>query len=137
MVTHPSIRGRWLAPLAGLALVAGCIIPGINDENADVSTARGSAEFGSLAPRRITPTQEDGVPANVVQLSWTGVAGAVQYSVFLGPDTNPPLLVTVSDRSYVVRYLSECTTHYWRVVATDADGNSVSSPVWRFTTQCP
>ena len=68
---------------------------------------------------------------------WTNVAGAVSYDVHLGPDTNPPLVVTVTATSYVVRDLQECSQQYWRVVATNADGQIVSSPVWSFKTTCP
>jgi hypothetical protein len=134
-----SLRLKMLrsAPLALVALISGCIIPGVNDEEAaNGDTARAAVDFGDIAPKRITPTLTEDIPANVVQLSWTNVAGAVSYSVFLGPDTNPPLIVTVPDRNYVVRNLSECTTQYWRVVATDADGKIVSSPVWSFKTAC-
>lgn len=122
---------------AGIAgMMGGCIIPGVNEENADAS-ARSTAQFGSVAPKRISPTQPTGISPTVVQLSWTSVSGAVSYEVYLGPDTNPPLLVRVNANSYVVRDLSECLTQYWRVVAIDADGAIVSSAIWSFTTRCP
>lgn len=111
----------------------GCLFTAADSEG-------GSAEFPALdgfdAPSRLSPRIDDDVMPNLVYLSWTSVSGADRYEVYVGPDTNPPLVATVTVNNHVMRDLPECTEHYWRVVAVRGDSR-VSSAVWIFKTRCP
>ena len=75
-----------------------------------------------------------------VTLSWTvydrNTEDILAYEVFF--DTlNPPMVKIASDLSdpnYNVTGLSYNTTYYWKVFATDQEGTTTASAVWRFTT---
>lgn len=124
--------GGALALSTGVAALAvcGCLIgaPAPLDGNPLLSR--------SEAPRRIAPMMVEDVNATVVQLTWSAVPGATSYTVHFGVDTNPPEIADTTATSYVVRELPACTTHYWRVVATNGD-EFVSSVTWTFKTRCP
>ena len=100
----------------------------------------GNADFPALdgfdAPQRLSPRITDDLQTNLVYLSWTAVTGVESYAVYVGPDTNPPLVATVTVNNYVVRDLPECSRQYWRVVALRGE-SAVSSTTWNFTTRCP
>jgi len=122
--------------VGGFLLLSGCIIPGVNDEQAgDQGAARRLPTI--VAPRAVSPQPDaEDVQTAVLQLFWTATPGATAYDVHLGLDTNPPLVATVTGTSLVLRDLPECSTQYWRVVAVRED-DAVSSPTWKFTTRCP
>lgn len=125
--------------MLGMALVTailagGCLFGAAEDDGT------GSSEPPPLdgfdAPSRLSPRIQDDVMPNLVYLSWTNVSSADYYEVYVGPDTNPPLVATVTVNNHVMRDLPECTDHYWRVVAV-RDDSKVSSAVWTFKTRCP
>ncbi len=117
-----------------VALTGGCIIPGLGG----VAGNAGNNAAGDIlvAPQRVNPLSEDGLPTTLVSLAWSTVPGATIYDVYFGLDPNPPLVTSVSDSTYTVRDLPACTLHYWRIVARN-DTQSISSPTWKFTTRCP
>ena len=114
-------------------LLAGCLMPGATvDQGQTAQQTRAFTDAARpLQPRSDTPANDP------LLLSWTAVSGATHYQVYLGIDTNPPLLAVVDRTSLYVRDLPECATHHWRVVAMDDDGNLISSPTWQFETRCP
>jgi len=70
-------------------------------------------------------------------LSWSPVANATGYTVFFGANNNPWAAATNSgsnSTTFTPGLLSGSTTYYWRVVATNASGQT-SSPLVSFTTQ--
>lgn len=82
--------------------------------------------------------------SDVVTLSWepsTDPEGdSIVYDVFFGTSANPPLLASDLDLNlnytgYVpfVSYTNG-TTYYWKIRATDSEGNFSDSPVWQFIT---
>lgn len=112
------------------AAMCGCLAPGVAQE--DVG---GAGDSAMKAPRRLSPTTDTNVRLDNVRLSWIESPGATQYQIYLGVDTNPPLLTTVTGNAYIVRDLPACSNIYWRVVAVGAT-ETVSSPTWKFATQC-
>jgi hypothetical protein len=122
---------------AFILLAGGCVQPGqALDPNA--TTDGQATQNASLrAPRLISPGADaERVAPNLVQLVWSATPGATAYEVYLGPDTNPPLLVRVPGTSYLLRDLPTCMRQYWRVLAVDADGPIVSSTIGTFETRC-
>jgi len=84
------------------------------------------------------PDGATGVSTSVV-LSWTGgdpnVGDTVTYDVYFGTSSEPPLVSDAqSDVTYSPGILSNNTQYYWKVIATDSQRESTSSPVWDFTT---
>jgi hypothetical protein len=60
---------------------------------------------------------------------------ALTYDIYFGPESNPPLLASnYSHDSYFAYSLNHSTTYFWKVVARDNIGVSVSGPLWCFTT---
>lgn len=120
---------------AMLALGSGCLFTDAALVAAGDASAARRSTF-SIAPRPGSPRQQaENVPTSVL-LSWSPVPGATRYDVYLGLNTDPPLLATVNRTNYLVRDLPACAVHFWRVVATDDAGNAVSSPTQQFTTRC-
>ena len=64
-------------------------------------------------------------------LSWTGCGAGVSYNVYF-PTTNHFMANTTST-NYNPGPLNPCTTYYWRIDATNADGVTPGDP-WQFTT---
>lgn len=120
---------------AAIACAAGCVTAG--EPLADDASASSRTSPTLIAPLRVSPRGDLQVYPDFLQLLWTSSPGAVEYQVFLGPDTNPPLLVTVRSNNYTVRDLMGCTKYYWRVVAINDEGESVSTATWSFETRCP
>lgn len=127
---------RMIAPLvlAGMCsiLPGGCPLGQPGDDLA--AAARGQSNF--QGPRLNSPRQSDNVYETNVRLSWTFVSGATAYDVYFGVDTNPPLMVTTTETSVVLREVPRCTEHYWRVVARGDETQAASSATWRFRTRC-
>jgi hypothetical protein len=122
--------------LALLTLLAagGCLL-GVAEGGDGTGSGDQPPLDGFDAPSRLSPRIQDDVMPNLVYLSWTNVADADHYEVYVGPDTNPPLVATVTVNNHVMRDLPECTEHYWRVVAVRGDSR-ISSAVWIFKTRC-
>ena len=71
-------------------------------------------------------------------LSWTGgdpdAGDTVTYDVYFGTSTRPLKVSTAqSGTTYDPGTLSY-STYYWRIVATDNHGASITGPLWDFTT---
>lgn len=128
------------ASMLGIGILMAAALPGctfVPTEQVTAGAGTGQTARTTLtAPRRVTPTRTEGVATTFLHLTWTAVPGASAYEVHLGPDTNPPLIASVSTTSLLVRDLPECTIHYWRIVALN-DEDAVSSVTWKFETRCP
>ncbi len=60
---------------------------------------------------------------------------ALTYDVYFGTAASPPSVSTdQTAESYTPAGLTSGITYNWKVVASDPDGKSTSSPVWSFTT---
>jgi len=72
-----------------------------------------------------------------ISLSWTGGdpdGDTVKYDLYFGTSATPPLYSSnITSTSYNKGGLVSYTTYYWKIVAKDGF-NSVSGPVWKFTT---
>ncbi len=77
-------------------------------------------------------TGSTGVPATPT-LTWGAVSGATSYDVYLGTSASPGLAATVASASYSPGSLAANTVYYWRVVAKNASGSTMSA-TWSFTT---
>jgi hypothetical protein len=97
---------------------------GVTVTQAGGLTAPALSSPGNGATASLSPT-----------LTWSAGANATGYQVYFGAHTNPPLLTTLpgSATSFTVGPLAYNTTYYWSVTATDAFGDSSSSPIFSFT----
>ena len=72
-------------------------------------------------------------------LSWTAIDPdsyyGLTYDVYFGTTSTPPKVSSAqTNTSYSPGTLNLNTKYYWRIVATDAYGQSSVSPLWSFTT---
>jgi hypothetical protein len=87
------------------------------------------------APSNPSPAANSGNVSRAADLSWSGVQGAVTYDVYFGTRSNPGIYARgVTNPRLAIPTLGSYRVYYWRVVARDAKGATVSSPVWRFWT---
>jgi hypothetical protein len=72
-------------------------------------------------------------------LSWTGGGPpglTITYDVYFGTTSSPPKVSSnQSAKSYNPGTMSYSTTHYWKIVAWDQNGNSSEGALWHFTTR--
>jgi hypothetical protein len=71
-------------------------------------------------------------------LSWLGTdpdGDLVDFDVYFGTSSPPPLVATVTTSSFSPPTLPFQTQHFWRVVARDATGRETSGPEWAFETR--
>jgi len=109
-----------------------CIIVGLGCGDDDNGT-------GPSVPRGPShPFPEQGaldVPV-VSSFSWTysdSLAGRLQYDLYLGITNPPPIYRTrLTDTTVVVGPLDMNKNYYWKVIAYDLTGDSVSSCTWSF-----
>ncbi len=60
----------------------------------------------------------------------------ITYKIYIGTNSTPPYVGTTENSSaYTPSGLTENTTYYWFVDATDPGGLTSTSPVWTFTTE--
>jgi hypothetical protein len=116
----------------------------VNATNAGGTSAYSTRwSFTTIAGAPSAPTLSSpangatGVPTSPT-LSWNASSGATSYH--LQVSTNSGFSTTVVDQSgitgtsYGVTGLTDGTTYYWRVNATNAGGTSTYSAPWSFTT---
>lgn len=89
-----------------------------------------------------SPSNEsDMVHAENVSFSWNNAIdndGFIRtYFIYLGTESTPQFLDSVSGDYYNIDSLKAVTTYYWQVEAIDDDGASIKSAVQSFTTDDP
>jgi hypothetical protein len=71
-------------------------------------------------------------------LRWNASSGAIWYRLQVSTDSTFSTIIvrdsTLADTSLQVGSLANDTTYYWRVNATNANGTSLYSTAWHFTT---
>jgi chitinase len=98
----------------------------------------GTGETEPLPPVLSSPSNgSKGIPTSPI-LTWKASSGTDSYAVQISTDRGFST-ITLQQRgltgtSFAVDGLSENTTYYWRVNATNAYGTSEWSNVWSFTT---
>jgi uncharacterized protein (TIGR02145 family) len=72
-----------------------------------------------------------------VTLAWSYLNDpAITYDVYLDTKSTPdPVAQGIRDKTYTVSNLLPNTTYYWKVVAIDQQGTTISSPVRKFLTK--
>ena len=90
-------------------------------------------------PSNPTPADNAADQPTNTQLSWQGddpdTGDTVTYDVYFGANSNPPLVFEdQSETTYNPGTLEYHKFYYWKVVATDSHGDSVSGPIWSFVT---
>jgi hypothetical protein len=92
-----------------------------------------------FVPSNPIPANEStDVGLNII-LSWTGgdpdPGDTVDYNIFFGKDSDPPLIELVHlDTTYNPGLLEYNTQYYWRIDAYDNNGSASSGPLWTFLT---
>jgi len=100
---------------------------------------------GAWSFTTILSAPRDSLPANgspnqlvYLDLSWSGVRGALTYSMQVSTDTGFSTLAFartgLASTSQAVSGLADLTTYYWRVNAGDSGATGAWSGVWSFTT---
>lgn len=104
------------------------------------SSAVTSFNYGVISgcATNTVPANSSNVTTKTVALTWSSVAGATGYDVYLGTTNNPTTVVAsnVSSTSYTYDIPANfTTTYYWYVVPKNATGSSTgcSSTVTAFT----
>jgi len=101
-------------------------------------TAFASENEPPVTPRAPIPEDNSSVLTAKKILSWECFDpdfDALTYDVYFGTSAYPPLVKKDHETSsYSLGGLQKNETYYWRVVAKDTEGHSVSGPIWRFTT---
>lgn len=147
------VQSNWLGPyLSGVAMQASYRwdVPGLYMVKARARDVFGqqsswsstlSVEMMNRAPSQPANPSPGNAALNIprnLTLSWTGGdpdGDLVTFDVFF--DTkNPPSKVVSnqSSTSFTPGTLSYQTTYYWRILAWDGFGGSMSGPVWSFRT---
>ncbi len=89
-------------------------------------------------PADPTPTSGIDSESLIMPLAWSGGdpdGDPVVYDVYLGTTRLPELVAAgLTNNSFTTDVLQADETYFWRVVARDPDGNSISSPLWTFQT---
>ncbi|WP_194976267.1 malectin domain-containing carbohydrate-binding protein, partial [Aquiflexum lacus] len=74
-----------------------------------------------------------------VDLIWTSISNAENYSIQLATDIDFANIIAedpaLTISTFTTPVLAATTTYFWRVLASNADGNSEWSEVWSFTTE--
>lgn len=134
-VNATSIRAQILASdiaTAGSAAVT-VFTPGAGSSNALTFTTNPAPQQPPAAPTLPSPADTATNVSTTVSFTWTG-QGATSYDVYFGTAATPPLVGTALTASYNPGTLAPVTTYFWRVVARNNSG-TVTSAVWRFTTE--
>jgi len=88
-------------------------------------------------PKDPAPQDSSIVPVDAM-LSWTCTdpeKDPVVFDVYLGPETEPPLVKSGhTSNVYDPDTLMFETRYHWKIVAKDDQGNKTSGPVWTFST---
>lgn len=70
-----------------------------------------------------------------ISLHWVGDNQSLTYDVYLGTDSQPPLVMAnLTTTTYSPGVLLKNTTYFWQIVAYSATQESAASPIWVFTT---
>jgi len=98
--------------------------------------------LNSLPNTPSNPTPADNAADQLIniQLSWQGgdpdAGDTVTYDVYFGTTSEPPLVSDdQSETTYNPGALEHHKFYYWKIVATDSHGDSVSGPIWSFVTE--
>ena len=67
-----------------------------------------------------------------LRMEWKEPDNADSYNIYLGTDTNPPLINTQFNNRFDTTLLAN-TTYYWRIGSVNTNGET-SSALWSFTT---
>ncbi|MCL4843373.1 MAG: DUF4091 domain-containing protein [Bryobacteraceae bacterium] len=108
--------------------------------NGDGQTSSPVWSFATLAapapPQLRSPGNGSSLAANSTILDWQAASGATSYDVYLGTQNPPPFLRNQTTLQYSTGILSNGVTYFWRVVAKNAAGSTMS-PVWSFQAPAP
>ncbi len=91
-------------------------------------------------PSEPLPANESTEQPTRLTLSWIGgdpdPGDNVTYDVYFGLGTNPPLVSSSqTETTYEPEMLQHFKFYFWKILATDSNGVSVSDPIWSFLTE--
>ncbi|MFH1228674.1 MAG: DUF2341 domain-containing protein [Planctomycetota bacterium] len=91
------------------------------------------------APTLVSPADNLTWLSLTPNLTWNAVDGAAEYQLQVATDSGfgSPLIITITATAYQLSALNIATNYWWRLRASNADGTTGWSNVWKFTTQPP
>lgn len=96
----------------------------------------GITNYAPFPAELVAPAMSAAVYGPTVSLQWTGSdldSDVDSYKVYFGTTANPTtLLNTVTQSTLNGVAVTSGNTYYWKVVTTDDEGNSSTSPVFQF-----
>ncbi|WP_339675719.1 LamG-like jellyroll fold domain-containing protein [Cyclobacterium marinum] len=91
------------------------------------------------APSIISPENQATNIDNISELSWQSEPLATEYRVQISINSNFATTITdaqgITETSFITPELQDLTTYYWRVAASNEEGESIWSEVRSFTTK--
>lgn len=88
------------------------------------------------------PDPNDGATSVAIEtnLSWSGSdpnsGDTVTYDIYFGTTSPPPKVSNnQSSTTYDPGELENKTVYYWKIIACDNHGATISGPIWSFTTK--
>lgn len=125
-------------PVAGLTTVklqVRDLSGGVATTTREINIAKGNAS--PMVPFGPNPRDSSNNLASVSRLSWVAIdplGDSLSFDLYLGLDTDPPLLVkNLPTDEYFIAGLIPGQHYYWKVIARDPGGLTAESPVWRFS----
>lgn len=92
-----------------------------------------------VAPGAFTltaPADASTFSGNTMTLEWAAAPGARNYDVYLGTETDPPLVQTTTEPTLTVA-VTPGQTYNWEVVARNGCGQTPVAGTWAFTVTAP
>jgi hypothetical protein len=108
--------------------------------NGNSSCPCGDANYPTVPHNPSPPSGAISQPIGT-QLGWQSEdpdSGALNYDVYFGTSTSPPLVASYHPtNSYNPGLLAYSTTYYWKITARNSGGYTSTGPLWSFTTAGP
>jgi formylglycine-generating enzyme required for sulfatase activity len=134
--------GGWNAPWPFLQCTErGSFPPDTRMNYVGFRCAKAPVNHAPSAPGHPSPQNNATEQPVNVQLTWKCTDDdfdILTYDVYFGTALNPPLRRSGQfDEFYIPAQLEFEQTYYWRIVVHDNSGESISSPIWNFSTLTP
>ncbi|RZJ70309.1 hypothetical protein [Flavobacterium sp.] len=96
------------------------------------------SNYAPFPAELVAPAMSSTTFGSPVVLQWTGSDvenDIVDYKIYFGTTANPTTLLTTVTQTQANATVTSGTTYYWKIVTTDAQGNSSTSQTFQFKAQ--